>query len=303
MKGKALALAALALFSACLPPIDNATQVKDLRVLGISLEPPELLAERCSRDPRELALFGSTLRYRALLADPGGAGREIRYQLWACASPADRTCSNQRERQLLGQGTTREGELELEISPGATVLPDGALLLQRVQAQDSYQGLGGLRLPLVLQLQAGEEQVYAQKLMVYSCRLFPEMKQNLTPQLPGLTVRGKPWGEAPLTLQGAGAFEVAAADFSALEEEYLVPSFELTPVQLKESWKVSWHATLGRFSPSETGGSDLFGQPALHRSQWTPPGGAEEQPVTFFAVVRDGRGGQSWLIRHARYLP
>jgi len=52
-----------------------------------------------------------------------------------------------------------------------------------------------------------------------------------------------------------------------------------------------------------TGGVDLGGQVSKHLTQWTPPSGAAEQEVHFWFVVRDGRGGLSWIRRTLHYLP
>jgi hypothetical protein len=37
--------------------------------------------------------------------------------------------------------------------------------------------------------------------------------------------------------------------------------------------------------------------------EWEPEEGAAAQDVTFYAVVRDGRGGSSWVMRRARWSP
>ncbi|RYZ34073.1 MAG: hypothetical protein EOO72_13425, partial [Myxococcaceae bacterium] len=98
-------------------------------------------------------------------------------------------------------------------------------------------------------------------------------------------------------------FVVTSEDVSALEEAYVVPGLRLQAVNLKEAWEISWHATLGEFGPQETGGADFGGQQGRHRTEWKPAQGAAAQEVTFWAVVRDGRGGSSWLVRRARWSP
>ncbi len=296
----------------CVGPQDDPSQVFDLRVLAVQVEPPEILAPTCDQSsPAAIAGLARTVQLTALLADPAGAGRDLFYRVRACAQVSDRTCDVEEDRVELGQGRTPPGALSLPLNGlGLTPLPgqgpDGAALplLQRVLEKDQYKGLGGLRVPLALYVKAGEENVHAQKLMVYSCKLLPEMTANVTPQLPGITMNGAEWTDAtPFELQGAGPFELEPLPFAHLQEPYVVPSFELQPVQLEERWKLSWHATLGRFTPNQTGGEDLGGQESRHQVQWMPPAGAVEQDVTFWVVVRDGRGGTSWLTRHARYRP
>ncbi|WP_375758640.1 hypothetical protein [Corallococcus exercitus] len=298
-----LLLLALASF-ACVEPEDKPSNVHDLRVLGVSTEKPELIASTCDQTPEAFDELAEELTYRALLVDPAGEGRPIQYTLWACADQDDRTCETEADRALLAEGTTTAGELTLSIRPGAARVAGDKLLLERVLEEDPYQGLGGIRMPLVLRVTAGDEEVYAQKLMVFWCPVVEGMTENVQPVLPGLRVDDVPWPEAePLELSGPGPFVVTADDVSGLEESYVVPGLRLQAVNLKEAWEIAWYSTLGEFSLSETGGADFGGQEGRHRVEWEPADGAAAQEVTFWAVVRDGRGGSSWLMRRARWSP
>ncbi|MCY1080843.1 hypothetical protein [Archangium lansingense] len=299
------ALLGLLLCAACVGPEDTPSNVKDLRVLAMRMDPPELIAETCSTDPTVLAdTLVRPVRLTALIPDPAGEGRDLDYTLWACASQNDDTCS--KDRVELARGITKGGELVVDLfpGPGASRLPDGTFLAQRILEEDLYNGLGGLRMPLVLWVRGGGEQIYAQKLMVYGCRFFPEMNANVQPELPDLLLQGEPWVEGvPRELSGPGPFEVQVPDLTGREEAYVVPSFELKPVNLQEAWEVAWHTTQGTFSPNQTGGADLGGGVARHRVEWTPPRGAQAQEVRFWVVARDGRGGMSWLERTVKYTP
>lgn len=327
-----LVLASLVLASACVGPSDNPTKVVDLRVLGSRVEPPELMLESCAAlDPRnpggpnpllDLLPFTQPVRYTALLQDPAGGGRPIRYQLFACTSQTDRRCEES-ERVLLTEGETGPGELVVPSLVGPSGLPLAFLsvgeapdagpprpedfLLFKVMQEDTFRGLGGIRVPLVFHVQAGDEEVYAQKLLVYNCRRVEGQQPNVNPVLPGLLLEGAPWPEGPgRTLTGAGPFAIEPVDFSALEEPYVVPSLapEPTPLHLEESWVISWHTDHGRMQPQETGGADLSGQEGRHHVEWLPPAdGAARETVRVWAVVRDGRGGQTWLERSFRYTP
>jgi len=299
------ALLGLLLCAACVGPEDTPSNVKDLRVLAMRMDPPELLADECSTDPAVLAdTLVRPVRLTALIPDPAGDGRDLDYTLWACASQDDDTCRE--DRVELARGVTKGGELVIDLfpGPGTSRLGDGTFLVQRILEKDLYNGLGGVRMPLVLWVRGGGEQVYAQKLMVYGCRFFPEMKANEQPQLPDLLLQGEPWvAGVPRELSGPGPFEVNVPELTGREEAYVVPSFELKPVNLQEAWEVAWHTTLGRFSPDQTGGSDFGGGVARHRVEWTPPRNAQAQEVRFWVVARDGRGGMSWLERTVKYTP
>lgn len=306
------ALLSLVLVSACVGSEDTPSNVKDLRVLGMRLDPPEIYAEACptgaTPDVSSLAAaLVRPVRLTALIPDPAGGGRDLDYTLWACADPDDETCKL--DHVELARGVTKGGELVIDLfpGPGAAQLPDKTFLAQRVLEEDTYRGLGGLRLPLVLWVRGGGrggEQIYSQKLMVYGCPFFPEMKPNVQPEPPALLLEDAPWEEGVAReLSGPGPFRVEAPDFSEREEAYVVPSFELKPVHLQEAWKLAWHASLGSFSPNNTGGADLGGGVARHRVEWQPPKGAPAQEVRFWIVTRDGRGGMSWVERTVKYTP
>ncbi|MHB8878769.1 MAG: hypothetical protein ACYC8T_34140, partial [Myxococcaceae bacterium] len=153
-----LLLLALSAFAAgCLGSQDNPTNVHDLRVLGMSFEPPELFAPVSLAelgDPKaQVALrmaWARPVTFTALIADPEGGGRKIEYELRACANRGDRTCATYlQDSKRFTDGDTGPGELVIgDFSPGATVLDDGDSLLQEAWDQDTYKGLGGILMPV-----------------------------------------------------------------------------------------------------------------------------------------------------------
>ncbi|KFE72006.1 hypothetical protein [Hyalangium minutum] len=299
--GLVLALGAVA----CVDPQDRPDRVHDFRVLGLATDPPELVAPICELTDEALDSLRVPVNFSALLADPQGQGRSLQYEVWACADSKDYTCSDTANRVQLAQGSTTESELSLSLRPGDTQAEDGTPLLRRVLEKDPYKGLGGLRMPLVLHVRAGDEEVYAQKLMVFWCPVVEGMAANVNPVLPGLKLEDAPWAEdAVPELRGSGPFVLATEDVTALQEPYVVPGLRAQAVSLTEAWKVSWHATFGEFSVQQTGGADFGGQVGRHRTEWEPPEeGGSAQDVIFWAVVRDGRGGESWLRRRAHWVP
>ncbi len=339
MKNTILSLC-VAMLAGCVTPQDNPTNVHDLRVLGMRMEPPEVLMAGCNAQlllgalagaadggtpdggvavPPQvfllLAAYASTeIEFSALIADPAGNGRMLDYRLLACANRGDRDCNNEGDFVELESGQTTAGEFRTRkpIRPGIQILDGGTEatstpLLFEVIDQDTFKGLGGIRLPVVLELSAPDtgEKIFAQKLMVYTCQLFPEMKQNVTPQLPGLQFDGDPWPEGEVKkVKGRSEFPLAPVDFTELEEKYVVPSLALKPVALTESWKVTWMTTSGTMTSYETGGTNFDGASERHASKWRPdPTDDEEKDVDFYFVVRDGRGGNSWLKRSVRWIP
>lgn len=334
-----LGLVTALLLGACVQPEDNPTNVHDLRVLGMRLEPPEILMEGCDArllvgsalaapdgglDGGSVALppsFGALLfsyalrplQFQALIADPTGQGRMLNYRLLACASRGDRQCDNEGDFVELQSGTTAAGELNATIVPGLQALGGGSIfdggtpLLLEVIQQDTFKGLGGIRVPLVLEVSADDtgEKIYAQKLMVYTCQFFPSMKQNVTPVLPGIVFNKVGWPQDEvIEVHGRTDWALEPEDFSSLQEPYVVPSLALKPVDLTEAWKVTWLTTSGTMSPYNTGGVDPVGEEGRHRSTWKPDQKATEPTdVTFTFVVRDGRGGSSWMQRRVKWFP
>ena len=328
--------------AACVSAQDDPTTVHDLRVLGMGFEPPEVLLTRCNAltlrqllasqadggsvanvDPGlliELLSVGARpLDFRALIADPNGAGRALDYKLSVCTDATDRTCSNPDRRSVLSEGqySGESGELSLKVSPVSSTndagmvsvrtVGTGTPVLLDVVQNDSYRGLGGIRIPVVLELTARDtgEKIFAQKLMPYVCRFLPQMEQNVLPVLPGMTARSEAWAEDQvIELGGRTAIDMEPLDFSALEETYVLPSLQLQPVTLTESWKIAHYATSGTISPYETGGTNLGGAVSRANFKWTSDA-ANNQPIDirFYFVVRDGRGGESWLVRRARWSP
>lgn len=321
------------ILTACTPPLPSPTGVVDLRILGASFETPEVLIAPC--DPRLLVTLGSgntdaldpalvqqllvigqrPLTYKALVVDPQGGGRELSYKLRACVSQGDRECDNAQQFVDLTSGKLPAGEWTLLLdgsSPskpvlGTSLLPNGQPLLLEAVIQDSSRGLGGIRLPVMLEVKASDtnEHIYAQKLMVVQCQFFPTMRENVTPVLPGILADGEPWPEGEVRqLEGYDGIRFEPADFTALEEPYTVPSIQLTPVNLVESWKIAWYTTHGTMSSFETGGTNFDGKTERHASRWQPDATVKTaREVTFYFVVRDGRGGQSWLVRRAMWTP
>ncbi len=331
MRRPVLVLVVLSLVAAaCTGPQDRPEKVHDLRVLGMSFDPPEVLMKSCtprlfqsviaangsdggitSLDPKALEALGLAasvpITLTTLIADPAGAGRELRYELYACASTGDRLCASETQSVLLRDGATTAGELKIPLSLGTVLFANGDPLLLDVINKDTYKGLGGIRVPVVLKLWATDtnETIYAQKLMVYQCNLFPTMKQNVQPVLPGVSLAGAAWtADEVREIHGGGPFSIEPDDFSALEEAYVVPSLSFKPVDVVESWKIARYTTGGEVSPYETGGADLTGEAVRHHATWKP-GAALTTPteLQFWFVVRDGRGGESWLTRRARWTP
>jgi hypothetical protein len=310
---------------ACTGAQDDPSSVRDMRVLGMSFEPSELLfpcdqklllallssgtdagIQIDAATQTRLFLFaGRPLDFNALIGNSNDD--TLNYKLRACVARSDRECDNEASFIELGKGETTRGNLNLKVTPGSGLLGDGTPILLETVAQDSVRGLGGIRMPVVLDLENKKtgERIVAQKLMVYSCQFFREQKQNITPVVSGLKFKDDEWTPTPIpSVTGKDEVSISPSDFSMLQEDYIVPSFQLKPINLKESWKVSWYVSSGTMSPNTTGGTDATGAESRQLTKWKPdPKETNAQDITLQAVVRDGRGGQSWLTRKFKWTP
>ena len=313
---RALLLVAAISLAGCVDTGDDPSNVKDLRVLGIRTDPPEIMTDHCDiaalvsaandAGVPDLSVFNilADVTFTTLVADPKGMGRMIDYEVMACPDIDDTDCSKDpAHTQVLDRGTTQDGELAVTVKPGAVLFPDGPLLAFTVR-EDQYHGVGGIRQPVVVHLKAGSEEIFAQKLMVFSCRLFPSMKANLNPELPGVKIEGTEWTEDEVpVLSGQEKINFTADDFTALQEDYVVPTFTLQPLPLTEAWDVSYYGEEGRFTEPSLGGVGFDGQTQRQQNQWQAYTKDTEQDVRFWFVVRDGRGGLTWIKRKAHFKP
>ncbi len=322
------AATAVALCFGCGIRLDNPTTVHDLRVLGMSFDPPDVMMNACTPQVFGLLLAGGAdggfvippqvqellavpaskqLTFKALIADPAGNGRSLRYELSTCANNGDRECNADGSRIVLWSAELPAGEITAKVMVGAQLMSNGDPLLTEVIKRDPYKGLGGIRVPVVLKVFGPDsgELIYAQKLMVYWCHFFPAMKQNVQPVLPGMTFEGTEWKEDEVReVTGHGPFRVAPLDYAALEESYVVPTLQFKPVTLQESWLITHHTTLGTMSPYQTGGGLSTQVEGSVESDWAPDSTqTSSTDVTFWFTVRDGRGGESWLSRKVRFNP
>jgi hypothetical protein len=219
-------LIALALLG-CTPNFDNETNVKDLRVLEVSADPPELLIdggplssqpELCPSAPTLQALGAElamhipaalpTMTIRPLVVDPQGGGRPVHYRAVACVSP---TGGVDQEggggnmmpggvRQTIGRGTCPDNapllaEGDASPAPGSLTprievpLPLTTNLLVAGLGQDPLGLVYGLALTVQVTVSAGPEQAVARKRVLITSRLTPDQVANQNPLIPAVAYR------------------------------------------------------------------------------------------------------------------
>jgi hypothetical protein len=263
-----------------------------------------------------------------LVADPEGGGRPIHYTFSVCAhlDPNNRCDPDAPGYQLITDQTLTVTSISNEMS--ATFTPSAELLTQAVQL-DPYHAFGGLPLQTQLEVQAGNEHVVATKFVVFTppygtAPVIP----NTNPQIDGLQLDGSEWSATnPPTVvggalgsgngnprgggsvnfpDGGGGHDIAPEFDVASQEVYTHPTFTGGIVTLHEAFRFNFFATLGSFNPAVSGGVSngiTNNTNPKTDSHWRPDQNDGEQDVTFWVVVRDGRGGENWIVRRAHFTP
>ena len=174
----------------------------------------------------------------------------------------------------------------------------------------------GVWLQIGLEVEApgdGGGPIYGSKLMVFTpvpsdypadpgvCPQGPDggMPPHGNPVLASLQVDGQavPVDSVVAVLAGQ-AYSVTPVIPSNGEQPYCLPDFQGGWTLLQETWLISLMTTLGNFSQEQVGAggfSNLSGGQINYTVTWTTP--PDAGMATIYNVIRDGRGGTSWLSR------
>jgi hypothetical protein len=284
-----IALASLAGLAACTGSLDERSEVRDLRILALQADPPELVL---GDELPDVALA-------ALVADPREPARTIAYEWLACGLTDDLRCAHADYSARLGDGTAALGDL------GATlhVTPD---LLAAARELDTYRGFGGVSLVGELVLGGGtDEELHAIKQVTAWVGLPPRTSPNANPSPPPLLHDEVDWPPDEILEVAVGA-EVSIEPSSPPEdaEHYSVYRFDLGIEELDEYLDFDFFASDGVWTRNGSGGPpDPLATETTLASVWTAPAEPPAGDVTIWVVVRDGRGGLAWAERRVHVTP
>lgn len=262
------------LLAACPSNLEEQSHVSKLRVLAVRADPPELVLEP------DGGLPATTLT--ALAVEPGGAAIAMLFAL----------CT------------------EITSAPGATLpcpgksgidLPDAGPLSARLDLGDSrivafasqaqldggaFDGGGGVQ-------QALDDGVSL--LIGFTASADAQRLDGFATVTLRSTARG-PVGANP---QG---IDLQIGDGGVISPRQVVRLQPVTPPKDDPSKKYgfSFFATAGSISSLRSTDTTATGQPAPTWVEWTAPETAPADPVRFWVVLRDGRGGTAWVERSAR---
>ena len=343
----ALGLAVATLGAGC-STFDDPSTVKDLRILAVRAEPPEVIlkATAISDPPATFAL--PPIALTPLVADPRGGGRPITVTVDACPNnpfaPTSPNNPNDPTGYPAGGARTTVGsalcdatparirlatDVDLATQPSIDAVLDPALV-QAAFAHDLFPGPNGityggfeLGMPIVFQLtvRAGDETALAiKRAIVWGHAVRDDQTPNTTPAIPSVTAYDRrdeataeplpgavvPLDEgAPLPVPDHGVWIDPGP---ALAEPYVTAVIDratgaVVPFDVaREKLSYTFYATAGTFSPLETSSEPPAGVTTTSRvhieSKYEPPPKAQRPAdVTIWIVVRDERGGASWISR------
>lgn len=316
--------------------LDDPSTIKDLRLLAAALEPPEVILDQAAPAAIDLRLTPLvvdrtdrpvTFTLRACGNDPlapAGAG--------AGASGTNYPAGGARS----SVGSARcppDGPLSWTLpvvpaNPGGFAVTLPRALIDAAFAADVFPGHLGVKhggfdlgLPIAFELSAaaGDEVVVGiKRLIVWQQPIDARHRPNQNPRITTLvgyrerdvttllpTTPELPIEDAPLELHPGEKLWIEPR--GAVAEPYLttiVDRFtdETQPLAVPaETLRFSFYATAGKFELPETTTGGGFGVTPGPRvaleSRYVAPGEVPPAPVRIFVVVRDERGGASWVER------
>jgi len=285
---------------ACTPDFDDAWLVKDLRILAMRADPPEVIAPSLA-DPLP------PVSVDVLAVDPShDPTRTMHWEAWVC-SAEEQHCADAQFKQQLKAAETALSEVTLD---GFVASPE---LLQACLDADPLHGFGGLPVMIEVRLDDGEHRVRAVKRLVYTFPLpyspLPQGKQpNHNPSLDHVDFAdaGQVVGDQTLSAATGQTLEIVPAASAGAAEDYVVTTNDGPgddqhnapgQQQLQEYLRYAYFATAGQLIRDVTGGRpDPYDAKANSddvASTWIAP--TDQHEATLWVVIRDDRGGTDWL--------
>ena len=297
MRSRTCALAAVAsLAAACHyrdPCFTPPSVVDDLRVLALSVDPPQPLADLSTGSVE-------SVRLRMLFGRFNGSGGTLDVSWAVCVPGPDHTCPQEAI-------VARDHEWQRDSSVEIRVSPD---LIAEALAADPLRGAGGMRVLATVRV-AGASPEAASTPIIF---VRPGQLRNQAPVLAGVRIarEGFPYGpSSPSANMFSGSpHGVRPVLAPGAVEEYDAIDFAGRAVHLRERILYSFYGTpdlaIGRLQHTTNGLAVYYGNGNDFEAE-EPPEGAPDPlfgliPLTalgsggtLWIVARDSRGAASWL--------
>jgi hypothetical protein len=287
--------ASLSLAAACTPSFAAPSEVSDLRVLAVQTEPPEAQFDQQGSGSNVAISNVDDVRVRILAVDPSRPGSFMTLVASLCAPTNSRRCEKG-PRFDLPRATRNTGEEFYATVPGPLLLP----VIGFAQSDDKLKGLGGIRVMFAFSVDDCSPScaAFADKILLYSRRGTPP---NHNPTLTGLSitlngvfVKTVAPGE-PLALPRGTMYGVRPIPAAGAAEEYDTTDLQGRPVHLKEQLSYAFFTTPGAEFDRDTAYEPLDGVAPPDGLTRVDAFGRGTDSNTIWVVVRDGRGGESWV--------
>lgn len=271
MNARAVLVLGTLLVAGCQPALADRAVVVDLRVLGVRAEPPE-------------AAPGAAVTFDTLVADPGGAGRELSYA-WAICAPGDGgvgRCGDPANILALGSGLTATWTVPADALAGldadsARVGVDVFVVLG-IEARGAVDASGDTPHDVAFK----------------RVRISTNPAPNANPVLTSFAVAGQT-SPGAVTVVPEVDLPLEARPASDAQEAYLLAS----GAQAVEEARFTWLITSGGVGDAVSFGEADANGDAVGRTIWNLPSGVEASATaTVWVVLRDGRGGTTWATQN-----
>ena len=299
--------------------------VLDMRVLSVTAEPPEVVAEFDPDNPDDVDLVDVTVC--ALVADPT-RNRRLTYTMGACAPTDNGRCD---EVDLpfvpMDGGTVEDPELSDAPVRLCSVLRPSILLadvIEEAVSDPAVVGFGGVLVQVEINVREQgmppADGLFARKGVLYSPRVPDERVANTNPTLEAIEVEragGDPFalpiGRCRDITPPAVAIDdevtLTPIEPAGVREDYVVPTFDGGVRMFTENLSYAWFSTAGDWSRETTGGpKDFVGNEPPLDTTWTAEFPADDAPtepveVPLWITQRDERGGIAWYQSCVQVVP
>jgi hypothetical protein len=292
---------------------------------------------QCNPDLSAIAGWGN-VQLTALVADPNGNGRTLSWKWTECPQTSTEICPDD-PAYVIATGSGQPSQIAATFPLTAEALTeeqietsgcDGGCPPTPLLTTFANNPLGFCRFGVWLQVglevqapdagvDAGEyNTIYGSTLLVFTpvpddyptdggCPLGPDggMPPHDNPTFSVLQLDGTPLPiDSTLTVPAGVSHTVTPLIPSNGEQPYCLPTFQGGWVQLTETWLFSLMTTVGTFSEEQVGAGgfgNLNGGAINLADGWSTPG--DGGAAIIYSIVRDGRGGTSWITRNVDLQP
>ncbi len=278
----------------CTPSFQSASDVNDLRVLAVEADPPEAQFDQQGSGSSLTISNVDDVHLRILAVDPARPGGFTTLLASLCAPTDSRRCDNRGPQYDLPRTVRHGGDEFAADVPGLLMAP----VIQFAQSNDALKGLGGIRVMFAFSVDDTDPNgsVFADKILLYSQRGTPPNHNpavtRLTLTQSGVFFKTVAAGET-LQLPVGTQYGVRPILAAGARETYTATDLQGHTVQLTEDPSYAFFTTPGAEFDRDTADEPIDGV--------APPDGLTRLDAfnrgsgTVWLVVRDGRGGESWV--------